>query len=786
MLGEHHNAPQCINGTWTEMVPKETCDRTLLQRALFLYRNRFDEKNDYSVFTVVSILKEVRQDLSGVNFSNLDLTTCSLNGVRLGRSGIVANIKDSIVDVSTFFHTGHTDAIHTISYSPDAHYLLTGSRDGTIKIWDISTGTCLQTLKLNYFDEFTCIYSPNGRYITIGFWNKSIEIWDLKTSVCIKKLPNHFGHKFKINSIAYSSDGRYILSGDNNGMARIWSTRTGKQLYFLKNHSPIVFVDFSANGNAILGFKDGMIKLWSFSVNDYKVLNPFKGALSAYSQNMRRFSVSFLCSPDHQYIVLLTSAHSYFRSSYLRSSYRNSIVIFNIKEDSTTSFPVQHNHDEEISCFDISSDNNSIATASLDGTIKIWDIMTGLSIQTLKRHSIKINSIKYSIDGEHIVAGYSDGCVKIWNTKSGVCSRTLSGYAVSKTSCDFSPDGRYVIIGSSDGTVKEWNLSSGICNQTIANNTSRVLSAVYTPNGTDIVTVSEDGFCKIWDIKTGIYKYSIEGSHKSFAGYSPNFLYIATHSIEDFDIIISNLQTGVHFTTLNNVLSFAYSPNKIHLATSSVRDNSIKIWSINLHLNTCINIVNFLIQDYRFFQHITYSPDGNHIALIAQNFNTKEESIIILNIITKEYKQINCTIQKIFSTWRKRKEYPSCKGYLAWRYAPNFITYTPDGSQIIASYNNDTIKIWDVNTGKCKQNIKDTFCMSNTYICCSPDGSKFGSISYDGSLELWDIASGQWIDTLPYAPGLMIQGVDFRHIHPNSSLDEEHRELLRRYGAIID
>lgn len=736
MLGEHHNAPQCINGTWTEMVPKEDCDRTLLQRALFLYRNRFDEKNDYSVFTLVSILKEVRKDLSGIDFSGLNLTNCSLNGVRLGQIGIVANINDAKVNDSTFFHMGHTDRITSIAYSPDGHHLATGSADHTVKIWDINTGVCTETIDFpEIVTDFS--YSPDGRYLVISSCDKDLELWDVATGMFIRKL---CGHSERVNSVRYSPDGHTILSGSSDGTAKLWSVRTGKCLGTMYTFSILTSVKYSFNGYyAILGLKNGEVNLWDLT------LSPKLLYVQTLNYSQTGTTLSSNCFQDDEHIIT--------------TSFDGNTKIWDLNSETCTESNLPNIHKLYIASY--SYDGRYLATGSDDGDVKLWDVATGICMQTLHL-SKTITALSYSPSAQHIVIGFSNGTIKIWDVGTGVCIQTFGGfreYSGYNISADFSPDGQYAMIGSSDGTVRKWNIELGTCQQIIADHKGWVKSVTYSPNGTDIVTVAEDNSCKIWDAQTGQYKHSVKGFHHRFITYSPDSNYIVTDTAED--ITISNV-SGTKPRTLTGTRALCYSPNGLYMAVLST-SNTIKI--LDTTSNKLSKVLDFShLTDCYFFDFMNYSPDGRSIALVAGNAH--DVSINVINIKTKE--------RKILGSGSKVSS----------------IVYASDSTHIVAGYQNGKVKVWNVDTKTCSHSFNvDPLMDPIRHVCCSPDGHHIGAVLSDGSFELWNIDSenGELIDSFPNIPGLIVQGVDFRYIlHPDSSLDEEHRELLRRYGAIID
>ena len=114
-----------------------------------------------------------------------------------------------------------------MAWSPDSRHILTGSDDGTARIWDTTTGT--NTLTLNHDRAITAVaWSPDGRHILTGSQDGTARIWDTTTGTNTLTLT----HTDWVRAVAWSPDGTQILTGCQDGTARIWDTTTGEQVRF--------------------------------------------------------------------------------------------------------------------------------------------------------------------------------------------------------------------------------------------------------------------------------------------------------------------------------------------------------------------------------------------------------------------------------------------------------------------------------------------------------------------------------------------------------------------------
>jgi WD40 repeat protein len=313
--------------------------------------------------------------------------------------------------------TGHEDIVNSVAFSPDGRLLASGSRDKTIKLWEVASGSLVRSLTGHTSSVYSVAFSPDGRLLASGSGDTTIKLWEVASGSLVRSLS---GHTNEIASVAFSPDGKLLVSGACGkrdgvgciqGEIRLWEVASGSLVRSLSGHTSWVWsVAFSPDGRLLAsgscgrgaGFlcAQGEIRLWEVASGSEV------RTLSGHTQSVK--SVAF--SPDGR---LLASG----------SCGQGNIII------------------------------------CTQGEIRLWEVASGSLVRSLSGHTNLVYSVAFSPDGRLLASGSADKTIKLWDVATGREVRTLTGHTDVVTSVAFSPDGRLLASGSDDKTIKLWDIS---------------------------------------------------------------------------------------------------------------------------------------------------------------------------------------------------------------------------------------------------------------------------------------------------------------------------------------
>ncbi|KAK5994621.1 Vegetative incompatibility protein HET-E-1 [Cladobotryum mycophilum] len=420
---------------------------------------------------------------------------------------------------------GHSNWVTSVAFSANGQRIASGSRDETIKIWDAAHGTCFQILQGHSGLITEVIFSPENKRLASASGDDTIRIWDIARGICLQTL---HGHRSLVTSIDFSTDGQRLASGSYDNTVKIWDTAISACLKTLKGHESFVTtVAFSIDNQRVAsGADDRAIKIWDLGLG--VCLQTLKGHTAMIS--------SLVFSVDGR--------------QFASGSYDNTVKIW----DTGGCVQTLEGHSNFVTSVAFSTDGQRIASGSRDKTIKIWDIGIGDSFQkTIESHKGSVTSTVFSDDGLRLGTGSWDNAVKIWDTATGLCLETLEGHDHLVTSIAFSADQR-IASGSYDHKIKIWK--AGVCLQTLEGHTSFVTSVAFSADtcGQRLASGSDDQTIKIWDTTTGACLQTLTGHGgplSSVAFSADQGVQRIASGSDDRTVKIWDAVTGVCLQTIN-------------------------------------------------------------------------------------------------------------------------------------------------------------------------------------------------------------------------------------------
>lgn len=168
-------------------------------------------------------------------------------------------------------------------------------------------------------------------------------------------------------------------------------------------------------------------------------------------------------------------------------------------------------HTEAVNCVAITPNGKTLATASEDRTIKLWDLPTQRLISTFAGHTGAVKSIAISHDGKILASGSADSTIKLWNLETGELLHTLIGHSDGVKCVAIGPDSKILISGSLDKTIKLWNLQTGRFLRTLIGHWDEVNHIAIARDGYTFASCSRDGTIRLWHLRTGTQLHMLEG-----------------------------------------------------------------------------------------------------------------------------------------------------------------------------------------------------------------------------------------------------------------------------------
>ena len=239
-----------------------------------------------------------------------------------------------------------------------------------------------------------------------------------------------------------------------------------------------------------------------------------------------------------------------------------------------------------------SFDGVYLATANHDASAIVWDAASGEQLQRLLGHDGLVFRVAWSPDGTSLATGSWDGSIALWDVQTGARARVLgeqhqdpSVSHWSITDLSWSPDGERIAASSFGSEVVVWNLSTGEVEHTLSGHSDTVLAVAWSAHGQTLWSGSDDGNLIEWNAATGARLQTLHADSKHIyqVELSPDDTLVAAACDKGHDVVIWEVASGERLNRLSAhssyVFSIGWSPDQMSLASAS-GDASVIVWRI--------------------------------------------------------------------------------------------------------------------------------------------------------------------------------------------------------------
>lgn len=576
-----------------------------------------------------------------------------------------------------------------------------------------------------------------------------------------------YGHSDDVVSIDSSDNGKYIVTAANDNSIKVWDADSKKLLYTQLLDDQPTSVRFSPKSKLIAcSTRANKIRLWHAATGKrYQTFGPYSTDITC---------IDF--SPDGRLLFAGAAEKDSIGNGddreYLESDSASTIRVVSVEKG--TVLQTLEGHTQDIMSINCSPDGNTIASGSLDKSIRVWK-KTGEEFSlsyVLDKHFLGVTSVSIDASGKQLLSGSHDTTIRLWELETGELFRTFIGHTNRVNSARFSEQGDRIVSASTDRTARIWNMT-GEEILTCQGHFDSIRDATFSQDGQQILTASKDNTVRVWDSKKRPSTVTVREGVKTIwsADFSTDGRTVARGS-DDGTIVIINADSGEIIHTIGQpgdpaILSLAFSPDSKYLAAGDAVEKDVddkkeeeggerevysrlRIWNAkNFELVKTIDAHTGFIWDVSFSMAgdflMTASADSTatvwetknwspvatlkgHASEVASARFSRNGQLIVTASDDRTIKLWNANSYELIKTFEGHRN-------SVWK-----AIFSPSGDSIASSSYDGEIIIWNVVT---KEKLQRFQAHTNQIagLTFSKNGSRLVSASDDKTIKIWDVQS---------------------------------------------
>lgn len=504
----------------------------------------------------------------------------------------------------------HGTGVMALLFAPDGRTLLSGGKDGVIRVWDRTTGKEVRRLAGHRGEVAALALSRDGKALVSAATDQTVRRWDvaagrevgvfavpdrkltwvalapdgkavlsgedgtarLRDAASGKELLRFGGETFLSGQPALSPDGRVLAGGCADGTVHVWDAATGKEARRFEAHpGAVTSVAFAPNGQSLAtADKDGL-RLWDLGT----------GKERSRLDGWHRTLAPFVFAPDGRSVAASAAVPGRNKPDY-------SIVLWDLaarKEQRRLGLSTYY-----IPSVAFAPDGGAVAAGTFSGTIHLWDVFSQDTGKELfpGGHTGSPIGVAFGPDGRTLLTGGRDWTLRLWDTATGKELRLFRDDDI-VLCCALSPDGKTLISGTGSIANKRtpslhvWDVTTGKELAHLRAHNGAVNAVAFAPDGGTFATSGWDRTVVLWQTSPvkPLRALARGRSRRDALAFSPNGRTLAT--AEEQVIRLHDVATGRERLALSGhagaVLALAFSSDGRTLFSSSL-DKTVRLWEV--------------------------------------------------------------------------------------------------------------------------------------------------------------------------------------------------------------
>jgi len=317
------------------------------------------------------------------------LTVTSPDGVTTDSQSTVIVVNETASQIAQNFNTlvGHDERVYSVAFNAQGNLLASGSRDDTVRLWDVGSQQQLATLEGHDGDVLAVDFNPQGNLLASGDERGNVILWDVNSGQIVAQWQ---AHNDAVNALAFNPNGALLATGSRDDSILVWDVASQQLAYTLVGHGENVnSLAWSPDGSRIVsGSNDNTARVWDV-VNQQTLLT-----LEGHSDDVNAVA----WSPDGSRIATGSSD--------------NTVIVWNANDGSLL-IPLQGAQDD-IYAVAWSADGGRVAGSSADDNVHVWEVGGGGIIVSFDADEGNVYGVAWSPDNSRIASGHDNGDIYLW------------------------------------------------------------------------------------------------------------------------------------------------------------------------------------------------------------------------------------------------------------------------------------------------------------------------------------------------------------------------------------